>query len=46
MEPKLVAEGRDPQLERAVAEALKLLETRAIELLEQPADPVRVRRPR
>ncbi|MBE0565001.1 MAG: PD40 domain-containing protein [Krumholzibacteria bacterium] len=45
MEPKLVAEGRDPQLERAVAEALKLLETRAIELLEQPADPVRVRRP-
>ena len=45
MEPKLVAQGRDPQLERAVAEALRLLETEGVELRPQPADPVRSRRP-
>jgi tricorn protease len=44
-EPKLVNDGRDPQLERAVAEALRLLETEEVKLLPQPADPVRVRRP-
>ena len=37
--------GRDPQLERAVEEALKLLETEAIELKSEPAPPVRYRRP-
>jgi tricorn protease len=42
MDPKLVNAGRDPQLERAVATALELLETRAVHLLPQPADPVRV----
>jgi len=45
MEPKLVNAGGDPQLERAVAEAMKLLETQEFELMPQPADPVRVRRP-
>jgi tricorn protease len=37
--------GRDPQLERAMEEALKLLETEAIELKSEPAPPVRYRRP-
>ncbi len=45
MEPKLVNAGGDPQLERAVAEAMKLLETQEFTPLPQPADPVRVRRP-
>jgi tricorn protease len=44
--PKLVAAGHDPQLERAVEIALELMETQGIELLPQPPDPVRVRRPR
>jgi tricorn protease len=43
--PKLVAAGHDPQLEKAVEIALEMLETQEIELLPQPADPVRVRRP-
>jgi tricorn protease len=37
--------GHDPQLERAVAEALKLLEANPVHLLREPAPPVRVRRP-
>jgi tricorn protease len=44
-DPALMAAGHDPQLEAAVAEALRLLETEAIEILPQPADPVRARRP-
>ncbi len=44
-EPKLVAEGHDPQLERAVEVALELLETEGVQLLSQPPDPVRVKRP-
>ena len=43
--PKLVNTGHDPQLEKAVEIALELLETERIELLPQPADPVRVKRP-
>jgi tricorn protease len=43
--PQEVAEGRDPQLEAAVAEALRLLETEAVELKAEPAPPVRYRRP-
>jgi len=46
MEPKLVNLGRDPQLERAVEVALRLLEDGAVTLLPQPADPVRVERTR
>ena len=43
--PSLVAAGRDPQLERAVEMALELMSTEGVELLPQPPDPVRVRRP-
>lgn len=43
-DPKLSAEGRDAQLERATQEALRLLETQSVEILPQPADPIRVRR--
>ncbi|MEJ2538453.1 MAG: PDZ domain-containing protein [Gemmatimonadota bacterium] len=44
-DPAAVIAGRDPQLEAAVAEALRLLETRAVELAPEPAPPVRYRRP-
>jgi len=44
-DPRPVIDGRDPQLERAVQEALRLLETRAVELPDEPAPPVRWRRP-
>ncbi len=44
-EPRLVNQGRDPQLEAAVEAALELLEKEEVELLPQPADPVRVKRP-
>ncbi|HEX9887054.1 MAG TPA: PDZ domain-containing protein, partial [Longimicrobiales bacterium] len=37
--------GRDAQLEAAVREALRLLETRAVPLAEEPPSPVRWRRP-
>jgi tricorn protease len=43
--PALVSQGRDPQLERAVQEALRLLEATPVKLLAEPAPPVRVRRP-
>ena len=44
-DPKLMRGGGDPQLERAVEVALELMKTESIELLPQPPDPVRVRRP-
>ncbi|MGM0946703.1 MAG: S41 family peptidase [Bacteroidota bacterium] len=44
--PKDVAAGRDPQLERAVQEALKLLETEGVELKPEPAPPIRYFRPK
>ncbi|MEM1322001.1 MAG: PDZ domain-containing protein [Bacteroidota bacterium] len=43
---KLVSQGRDPQLERAVEEALRKLKSEAVELQGQPADPVRSLRPK
>lgn len=44
--PAEVIAGHDPQLERAVEEALRLLEEGDWpEILPQPADPVRARRP-
>jgi tricorn protease len=43
--PKEVINGNDPQLERAIEEAMKLLETEAIELKPEPEAPVRYRRP-
>jgi tricorn protease len=44
-DPAPVIEGRDPQLEAAVQEALRLLDTESIELKPEPAPPVRWRRP-
>lgn len=43
--PKMVIEGHDPQLEKAVEVALEMLEENPVELLPQPADPVRVVNP-
>ena len=43
--PALLAKGRDPQLERAVAEGLRLLAEHPVILQPEPAPPVRVRRP-
>lgn len=43
---KSVKEGHDPQLEKAVEVALELLKTQSIQLKKQPADPIRVRRPK
>jgi len=45
MTPRLVEQGRDPQLERAVQEGLRLLEQNPPQLREQPPAPTRVRRP-
>jgi tricorn protease len=45
MTPKDVIAGRDPQLERAVQEALRLLRENPVELKAEPAAPVRSRRP-
>ena len=42
--PAEVIAGRDPQLERAVAEALRLLEESGPVIVAEPAAPVRVRR--
>jgi tricorn protease len=44
-DPVPVIEGRDPQLEAAVQEALRLLETQAVELKPEPPAPIRWRRP-
>ncbi len=43
--PQLVIAGQDPQLERAVEEALRLLALERIDIQTEPAAPVRVRRP-
>jgi tricorn protease len=43
--PKAVTEGEDPQLERAVQEALKLLETQEVILKPEPKAPIRYKRP-
>lgn len=43
--PKDVLQGRDPQLERAVEEALKLIEENPFELKPEPAAPNKYRRP-
>ncbi|QYH38178.1 protease [Algoriphagus sp. NBT04N3] len=44
--PKEVASGKDPQLERAVQEALSRLATEGIELKPEPAPPIRYFRPK
>ena len=43
--PAEVIAGRDPQLEAAVAEAMRLLETEGVRILTEPDPPVRARRP-
>lgn len=43
--PKLVLEGKDPQLEIAVEEAMKLLNENEFQLKPEPAPPVRWKRP-
>lgn len=45
MEPSVVASGHDPQLEKAVEEALKLLKENPVKLQTEPAAPVRALRP-
>ncbi len=45
MKPADMIAGRDPQLERAVAEALKLLEKQEFKLMAEPAAPIRWKRP-
>ncbi|MEL7120886.1 MAG: PDZ domain-containing protein [Bacteroidota bacterium] len=44
-DPAALAQGKDPQLERAVQEALRLLPSQGIELKPEPAPPVRWKRP-
>lgn len=44
-DPKLVLQGKDPQLEKAVEEALRLLKTQEVIHKKEPAAPVRWRRP-
>jgi tricorn protease len=45
-EAKLVIEGHDPQLEKAVEVAMELLKTQEVKLIPQPQDPIRVLRPK
>jgi tricorn protease len=42
-DPVSVAAGRDPQLERGIAEVLKLMETRPAKLPARPPDPVKTK---
>ncbi len=44
--PKLVVQGRDPQLERAVEEAMKQLKNNEFKLKPEPAAPIRSKRPK
>jgi len=45
-DPKSIIEGRDPQLEKAVQEALRLMPSKGIEMKKEPAAPVRSFRPK
>ncbi len=42
-DPKSVIEGRDPQLERAIAELVKKMDATPMKLPERPPDPVKTR---
>ena len=44
-DPKPVIAGKDPQLERAIAEVLELLKTKRVEFKPEPSPPVRALRP-
>ena len=43
-EPKLVLEGKDPQLDAAIKEVLRRLETEKVELKPEPSAPIRSKR--
>ncbi|MEO9872248.1 S41 family peptidase [Ekhidna sp.] len=43
-EPKLVLQGKDPQLDKAIEIALEKLTTESIELKDEPAPPIRSKR--
>ena len=43
--PKLVIDGKDPQLERSIQEALELLKTQEVGLKPEPPAPIRYKRP-
>lgn len=43
-EPKLVLQGQDPQLDKAIEIALEKLKTEAVQLKKEPAPPVRSKR--
>ncbi len=43
-EPKLVLDGKDPQLDAAIKEVLRKLETEKVELKPEPAPPIRSKR--
>jgi tricorn protease len=45
MTPRLVEQGQDPQLRRAVEAGLQRLETEDVELIDQPPAPEKARRP-
>lgn len=44
-EPKLVLEGKDPQLEKGIEEAMRLLKTEEFKLKPEPAPPIKWKRP-
>ena len=44
--PKSILAGKDPQLERAVREAMKLLETQEFKMKPEPKAPIRWKRPK
>jgi tricorn protease len=44
-DPKLVLQGKDPQLEKGVEEAMRLLKTQEFIMKPEPAPPVRWKRP-
>ena len=44
-QPKLVLKGKDPQLERGVQEAMRMLQTEEFQLKPEPAAPERWKRP-
>lgn len=44
-DPKSVIQGKDPQLERGVEEAMRLLQTQEFQLQQEPAAPIRWKRP-
>ena len=44
-DPKSIVAGKDPQLERAVQEAMKLLKTEEFQIKPEPAAPIRWKRP-